>query len=423
MTHRRPRAHRLAVAALVTLLAAGCGQVAGLLEQPPQVIVDNQGQRVTAIGLPDPVTQLPREKKFDAVYAAFFPGRVVVHPGDTVFFKLDSRGEPHTIALGTLINRAGRQLDELGLLPLLTDSEAVPALAHIPSFFPLEPEDGEPIRVNRSAAEACYLQDGVPPNSMTGGAPPCASDNKPAFDGTQAFYSSGWLRDRKIFKVKLAEDIKPGTYHVMDLVHRSTMRMKLVVRPKSWNLPNIKDRADDTRIELVNQASRLKISATAAWTVTDPTRLVAGVGTPGSGSVVASFPHETTKLPVGGKATWTINGMHSITFNSPDNADNGPLERSHGKVVANPDAWNPANSGNIPAAAQAWRTAGPLITVNGGTYNGTGNQHSGILLGTTEAATTYTLTFTKPGTYNYHCVIHPVMTGKIEVGDKTPEDA
>lgn len=65
----------------------------------------------------------------------------------------------------------------------------------------------------------------------------------------------------------------------------------------------------------------------------------------------------------------------------------------------------------------------PLITLNpkvalpfgGHTYDGTGYVSSGFLEPRGGKPATYTLTFSKPGSYSYDCLIHPGMDGSITV--------
>jgi plastocyanin len=53
------------------------------------------------------------------------------------------------------------------------------------------------------------------------------------------------------------------------------------------------------------------------------------------------------------------------------------------------------------------------------TYNGTGFVSSGILAlnapQNSKVPPTYRLTFTRPGTYQYDCLVHPNMEGSITV--------
>jgi plastocyanin len=71
------------------------------------------------------------------------------------------------------------------------------------------------------------------------------------------------------------------------------------------------------------------------------------------------------------------------------------------------DISNPSNIPD-PGSPQV------LLPVGGSTYNGTGEASSGLLVsGTTHS--NYSLTFTKVGTYNYMCFIHPGMSGVVIV--------
>src|SRR6266404_3618797 len=49
-----------------------------------------------------------------AAYTAFFPNEVTLHPGDTVDFKGNWTGEPHTVTFGTLIDTGLAAADKLG---------------------------------------------------------------------------------------------------------------------------------------------------------------------------------------------------------------------------------------------------------------------------------------------------------------------
>lgn len=85
----------------------------------------------------------------------------------------------------------------------------------MPDVFPHAASDGPP-KPNQSAAQPCYLDTGVPPLANAGGAPACAKKPQPDFNGRQSFYNSGMLtEDGESFSVKLAEDIRPGTYSFM----------------------------------------------------------------------------------------------------------------------------------------------------------------------------------------------------------------
>jgi len=42
--------------------------------------------------------------QYAAVFPAYFPKQVTVHPGDAVVFKQSWSGEPHTVTMGTAVD-------------------------------------------------------------------------------------------------------------------------------------------------------------------------------------------------------------------------------------------------------------------------------------------------------------------------------
>ena len=50
---------------------------------------------------------------FNLEATAYFPDKLTVHPGDTVAFHSNFRGEPHTVTFGAMINRGLAALDKL----------------------------------------------------------------------------------------------------------------------------------------------------------------------------------------------------------------------------------------------------------------------------------------------------------------------
>jgi len=78
-----------------------------------------------------------KSDSFKTAYTAFFPNEVTVHPGDTVDFKENWTGEPHTVTFGTLIDTGLAAADKLG--PNATDEP--PELKKVPDVFPQGPGD------------------------------------------------------------------------------------------------------------------------------------------------------------------------------------------------------------------------------------------------------------------------------------------
>jgi plastocyanin len=122
-----------------------------------------------------------------------------------------------------------------------------------------------------------------------------------------------------------------------------------------------------------------------------------------SGAAVEAFFPATLHIHTGDRVTWKENGneIHTVTFlggqNTPDllvPLTNGP----EGAMMFNPLAAFPA---------------GP----QDGQYDGSGYANSGIMGNEQGQTPTYSLTFTKPGTYSYICIVHSQMkmTGTIVV--------
>jgi plastocyanin len=138
-------------------------------------------------------------------------------------------------------------------------------------------------------------------------------------------------------------------------------------------------------------------SATTNWTV------VVGGQTPDI-SVYANgfFPRELT-IHTGDTVGFQFAGFHNVTFLSGAAPPAFAIKDGNG-YQGNPQVFFPAGSS---------------------TYDGTGFRSSGVTPG--DKPFSYSLTFTKPGRYEYACTLHPGMTGIINVVDgdvsETPEAA
>jgi len=134
-------------------------------------------------------------------------------------------------------------------------------------------------------------------------------------------------------------------------------------------------------------ASALPLRAAAAtnWTV------IAG-GHPADNSVYANgfYPRELT-IQVGDTITWQFQGFHNVSFLSGATPPQFAIKDGD-KMYANPQV---------------------LFRAGGNTYDGVGFRNSGTPQGDTPFS--YSLTFTKPGRYEYACTIHAGMAGVVNV--------
>lgn len=129
------------------------------------------------------------------------------------------------------------------------------------------------------------------------------------------------------------------------------------------------------------------------WTV------VAGGGVAGTTVVSNSFSPRTIEVAMGDTVTWTFQrpwAFHTVTFLSGEKPP-APVVMEGDKTYENPQIAFPAGSK---------------------TYDGTGYQNSGAPPDPTKPFS-YSLTFTKAGTFEYRCMYHaPGMSGTVVVKDR-----
>ncbi len=270
--------------------------------------------------------------------------------------------------------------------------------------------------VTQNAGQPCYLDKGAPPKKESKA---CSKSDQtqPEFDGTASYYNSGIIpyegAQGNTYKVKLADDIKPGAYNFYCAVHGPQQSTEVNVRPAGTDVPSQADVNKEARIEIERFAKPMlkqfrdaqdgKIEV-AGETVEGP---FAGLTVPVHASINEMIP-KTVGTKAGEKVTWKIMGGHSISFDVPEYF---PIIRfaKDGKVSLNPKLKAPAGgSPKIP------EQDGPgILKVDGGTYDGSGFFSSSLFGG--EPYAEYSLRFSKPGTYKYACLIHPPMVGTVSV--------
>jgi plastocyanin len=328
--------------------------------------------------------------EFAGSFLDYFPAHVTVRPGMTVKFNQTWTGAPHTVTF------AERD-----------------TVAQQPHFF-------LPGRViGQDAAQPCYVKAlaDIPSDHSA-----CAGNaTQPAFDGSYAYYSSGLIlptgKRANRFSVKIADNAKEGTYFYYCSIHGVQMGGEVTIS-KSASVPSQKQ---------LNRAGRAEAQQLAAPILAEYRKELAGKATfkgnlAGSGdpsvqaaqAEVNEFTPRVIKARVGKPVTWTFVGNHSISFNVPPFA---PLYKvlKNGDIVAN---------GTLDEAQGGWPGAPPghkpyplvtdsLVRLDAGAFDGSGGlKSSGIGFNTGD---TFTVRFTKRGTYPYACLIHSGMIGKVVV--------
>ncbi len=187
---------------------------------------------------------------------------------------------------------------------------------------------------------------------------------------------------------------KPGTYEYVCLIHGPAMNGTVVV----------KDRVSTSSAAFIRQgqteqAASIK-AGVAAWGKLKPQRqgnavTISLVGDPKAGYSIYRFTREPLVITRGTTVTWQVADpfeIHTVTFTGG--------EKPPDFIVAEPQKGGRPKL-LIPAkAANATQVK---------TYEGKGYVNSGILFppGTPgNLPTSFSLTFTKPGRYEYVCLVH-----------------
>jgi len=384
-----------------------------------------------------------QHEQFNSFFAKYFPDRVAVHPGDTVVFRQTWTGEPHSVTMGTYADRYAKLLDPYFKLFAKGGYAALPSEPpkniqdyenkYLTNMF--DDNSGTP---NQNGAQPCFLSHGTAPRKTD---KPCskAQQKQPDFTGRQTYYNSGFIRyegpSGDTYTVKIAANAKPGKHFFYCNYHGPFMSGWLTIAPKSKKIPSQ---------TAVNQAARKQIDVASApllkgylaaakgefevpsdaaqaveqqgFTKTVNGKIIftgwfAGLGVEKTdvGSINAFIP-KTLHAKVGQKLSWVMIGSHTISFHVPKYFPLMTVSKN-GTVSRNPKLDTPAGGAPKPKD-QAPDDRGPNID-DAGTWNGHGFWSTGVVDSNNFAVVSVRIT--KPGTYNFACLIHPPMIGTLVV--------
>lgn len=378
------------VVALCAVLLAGCG---GSETTTRVVLVDHDLDA------------------FPTSYFGYFPRVVEAHPGDTIKFQQTWTGEPHTVTLGTSVERLGETMKPF-LLRHRPYNEVDPSEYGLPSIF-AESDSSTDVDANQVASQPCYVGAGAVPSNFK----ECAK-TQPDFDGDQTFYNSGYIRYRgrrsNRFSVPLAPSIKPGEYFYYCLLHGPGMGGFINVKPKSASLHSISPLQDPDL-----KAATIGARAARAAAVAGDGRLPGADVQVGTFSLavkageeypvsVNEFMPSTLHAKVGQKVVWSLTDGpgHTVSFAVPSYLPAIEFKKD-GTVHVNPVTLHPVGGPGYPGG-EAPKDG---FAVDVGNYDGRRFLSSGY----PDGLMRYSITFTKPGTYPYACLIHPLMLGRVVV--------
>jgi plastocyanin len=355
-----------------------------------------------------------------------------VRQGDTIVFKQFWNGEPHSITAGSLVDDPFQ-----AFWPILKvgppfpqappDTPEVKAGIEKIQKLPAMLSQSPGLAFAQNAAQPCYLDTGAPPvDEKT----PCAKRVKPAFNGRQAYYSSGILPyegdQGNTFRMPIAADATPGTHYYYCTLHFVPMSGAITIVAKDAKIP--------TQAEVNTQAQTeiAKFTGPAAKIVSDvragksPVKgnLVGIPDDPKMSLEVTEFVPKSVKTRPGEKLTWHFVGsdFHTISFDVPkyfpevligkDGTVTYP-EQVY-KAVGSPEFPQASPGGGPPQPGQA---PPPPVHLDAGNYDGSTFLSSGVGgQSGPDQDVTWSVTFTKAGTYKFACLVHPQMVGEVVVG-------
>jgi plastocyanin len=360
--------------------------------------------------------------EFASHYWRYFPGTVEARPGDTVVFEQEWTGEPHTVTFGRIVDEALPKLEAIEASFERDEDASEEELAEAEKAYE-EASEGLPIfdtyqgAASQAAAQPCYLDRGQPPTDPDDA---CRQKDQPEFDGSHAYYSSGFIppsgSEGNEFRMPIADDAEPGTYNYYCVIHFPFMQGKLEVRPRGSELPSADEVNARARNEIEDLASPLRdafADARRGRAKTQTTELeppLAGYHAGDEFSVaIDEFVPKMLRAKVDEPITWTIVGAHTISFDVPRYL---PVYQvlSDGTVERNAQVDEAA--GGAPKAPRVDFTKGPL-EIDGGTWDGSGFYSSGLI--GSEPFSRFTLRVSKAGSYRYACLVHPKMVARLVV--------
>ena len=384
-----------------------------------------------------------RHDQFASAFLRYYPEQVKVRPGDTVRFKQAWTGEPHSVTMGTVVDDL---FENLALLEkyespeeALADGvsqdeidEVLRSLGRVPGMT----QDG--YKVYQPGAQPCFIGDAgdvpqyddpVTEEINEDAVCPEGGDEQPAFSGREGLYNSGFIPpegdDANTFVLPIAEDAKPGTYSYYCNYHWTQMSGTVEIVEPGTKIPSQEElnrtaRAEieeDAKIALekVEEAKRAKTVESSVGELTLP---LAGREADDEFAVIINeFLPKKVEARVGQPVTWSFDGIaHTVSFNVPKYFPVFTVE-DDGEVEWNPKSYEPVGW-DVPARPEP--PGGPPGSgpepesrkIDVGRWDGEGGFRSS---GALDPGETFTVAFTKAGTYSYACVLHPQMVGTVTV--------
>ena len=381
--------------------------------------------------------------EFASAFLQYYPSKVQVRPGDTVHFKQAWSGEPHSVTMGKVVD------DVFEVAPLVEQYDgpeearaaglseeliqrAVDTYAKLPGMV------GEGYTIFQPGARPCFVADLADVPAFTdiekqqpipGATCPTEGRPQPAFRGGEGLYNSGFISptgpSANEFDVPIAADATPGTYRYFCNYHWTGMSGSIEIVAPGAPIPSQAAVNKQAR-EQINRAATQAVARVRAARqgkfggITPPLAGRASADddesdeSPANYVAINEFFPRKTEAKVDEPVTWTVDGFaHTISFNVPKYFPIFTVKGPEHDVEWNPQSFKPVGW-DIPTRQRTNEEGGPPppTVVDVGKWDGKGGFHSS---GALEHGDRFSVTFTRPGTYSYACVLHPQMVGTVVV--------
>jgi plastocyanin len=200
-----------------------------------------------------------------------------------------------------------------------------------------------------------------------------------------------------------------GVYHYQCAVHPG-MRGVVIVKPWNVGTPAASTQAAAAQAALQKTLADLKQLQTEK--PKKPLTVFVGLGHNSTGAEIAAFSPSKLAVHVGDSVKFVNHDqtdIHTVTFGKP---------KTTSKIEKNFVAQHGQQILLSALGAYPSEPPGAPVTYDGGNH-GNGYLNAGLLQPLDSPASagphSFTVTFTKKGTYHYECVIHPNMDGTIVV--------
>lgn len=338
----------------------------------------NAATKPVQLGLPAS-SQKTFQNKYGSDVNAFFPSKVTIHAGDSV--KFSTSGEFHTVDIP-----ARGSSPAAFIVPSGQTASGANDAAGNPFWF-----NGQPtLRFNPIVLKSLFGK------TVT-------------YTGAKRIESGAPLANK--IKPMTVKFTKAGTYTYYCDIHPG-MKGSVKVVSKSSSVPSA---ASDKAAVKRQLSSDLKTAAKLPKTIVPAGTVSVGGSGPGGVEFYGMLPGTTT-VKTGTTLTFQMSAAsyedHTATFGT-DNPEVPPSQAGYlGKLAQTFQGPGPFD----PIATYPSDTGGTPVTLNPTTH-GNGFWNSGVMdrSSATPLPPSGRVTFDTPGTYDFYCLIHPFMHGKVVV--------